>query len=134
MIKTLLRAILINGIALFLASQIITGFHLREDPKSLLIVVGVFTAIHFFVKPILGVFLGPINFLTLGLVSLAIDAAILYGLSVFLPYLTFSTWLFPGLTISGIILPAYHFNQIGSIIASAAVINLIRSFLSYLAS
>ena len=134
MIKGLIRALLINSVGLFLASQLISGFHLSYGIHSIFIVAVAFTAIHIFVKPLLNLFLGPINLLTLGLVSLAIDTAILYSLSVFLPQISFSNWQFIGVSSSGIVIPPYNFNPIGSTIISAILINLVRSALNFLAS
>lgn len=134
MVKLILRAILINGVALFLTAQYIQGFHLSNGLSSLLIVTLIFSAIHLLIKPIIKMALGVINFLTFGFLSLAIDVGILYVLAVFLPQISFSAWLFPGLEYAGFIIPSYHLSQIGSMIASALVINLIRSGLNYLSS
>lgn len=134
MLKNLIRIMLINGVALFLTSRYISGFHLNFAWQSLVVVTVVFTAIHLFVKPILGLFFGPINFLTFGSVSLALDVGILYILSVFFPQVSFSSWLFPGLTSFGFVIPAYQFPPLGSTIISALLINFVRGFLTYLAT
>lgn len=134
MIKGIIRAILINGVALFIASQYISGLHLRNGLESLAIVTLVFTAVHLIVKPVLKMVFGAINFLTFGLFSLAIDVAILYALTLFLPQISFSAWSFAGANIGGVIIPAYDFEKIGSTIVSAVLINVVRTFLTYLAS
>ncbi|MBI4099647.1 phage holin family protein [Candidatus Microgenomates bacterium] len=134
MIKALIRAILINGVALFIATQFISGFHLTHGLESLAIVTVVFTIIHLVIKPILKLIFGAINFLTFGLFALALDVAILYALAIFLPQIGFTSWLFPGGEYAGIIIPAYNFNPIGSTIVSAIFINAVRTFLNYLAA
>ncbi len=134
MIKAVLRAVLINTVALYATARYIEGFHLPNPGESLLLIILAFTGIHLFIKPILKLIFGPLNFLTFGLVSLILDVAILYGLALFFPTLSFSAWSFPGATVFGIILPAYNLTLIHSIIISAISINFIRTFLGYLAS
>ena len=134
MIKGLIRAVLINGVALFLASRSISGFHLDYSYQPFIIITLIFTAIHLFIKPLLNLILSSLNFLTFGLVSLVIDIAILYALSRFFPQVTFSRWPFPGFEYLGFTVPAYEFSPLGSTIASAVLINLVRQLLNYLAS
>lgn len=134
MIKLVLRAILINAVALFITAQYIQGVHLSNGLSSLLIVTLIFSAIHLLIKPVIKIALGVINFLTFGLLSLAIDVGILHALAVFLPQVSFSSWLFPGWEYAGFIIPNYYLSQIGSMIAAALVINFIRSGLNYLSS
>lgn len=134
MIKTLLRSLLLNAGALFLASHYISGFHLVYAVKSFLIITLVFTAIHLFIKPILNLILGAVNFLTFGLVSLALDVLILYALTIFFPQISFSSWLFPGFEFANVTVAAYEFSALGSTIASAIIINIVRHFGNYLVS
>jgi len=134
MIKGLIRSVFINAFALYVISRLIGGFHLEPGLQSFVVVTLVFSAIHLTLKPILKLILGFINFLTLGFLSLLIDIAILYILSIYLPQISFSDWLFPGFSTSSIAIAPYNFNRIGSTIISAVSINVIRSFLSYIAS
>lgn len=134
MIKGIFRATLINGVALFVVSQSVSGFHLAYGLKSLVVVTLVFTTFHLLVKPVLKIVLGPLNFATLGLLFLALDVAILYALTIFLPQVSFSAWFFPGLEYFGFTIPAYDFNALGVTIISALIVNFIRTFLNYLAT
>lgn len=134
MIKAILRALLINTVALFVTARYIEGFHLPKPGETLLLVILAFTLIHIFVKPVLKLIFGPLNFLTFGLVSLGLDLVILYSLTIFFPAFSFSAWTFPGATVMGIIIPAYNLAIYHSIIVVALGINFIRSFLGYLAS
>lgn len=134
MIKSILRSFLVNGVALFLASKIVLGFHLPLEWQVLGSVVIAFTFIHLIIAPVLKLILGPLNLLTFGLIGFIVDVALLYGLSIFFKQIYFTDWLFPGLTYSGIIIPIYNFPPIGSTIVSAAIINIIRNVLKYLSS
>lgn len=134
MIKSLIRSYLINLFALWVAAQYIGAFHLSEGLKSLLLIGAGFTLLHLVVRPVISAILGPINFLTLGLIGLVIDAAILFALTLYFPQVSIIPWLFPGLVIDGLIIPAIQFNSATATVLSAFVINIIRQVLSSLAT
>lgn len=129
MIKTVTRSYAVNVFALWLVSQYVSGFQLAEGWKSLLIVSVGFTLLHLILKPILHFILGVLNFLTLGLIGLVIDAGLLYLLTIYFPQVTITNWYFPGLIYEGFIVPSYDFNMIGTTVVCAFIIGLIRSIL-----
>ncbi len=130
MVKKIIRSYLINIFALWVVSQYISGFHLNQGIRSLLLVGLGFTILHLVIKPILDLILGSINFLTLGLVGLLIDGGILYALTFYFPQISVSPWSFSGLKLSGIVIPPYDFNLILTIVICAAIINIIRLILN----
>ncbi len=132
MLKTVTRSYLINLFGLFIASQYIGGFHLAEGIKSLLFVGAGFTALHLIIKPVFSIFLGVLNFLTLGIIGLIIDAVILYALTLYFPQVSIMSWDFTGLVVNGFVVPPYLFNVIETTILSAFIINFIRSILTAL--
>jgi putative membrane protein len=87
--RFLLR-LLLNGVAVFLASQLIPGISVASPGTALLagIVLGLVNAI---VRPLLILFTLPATLLTLGLFLFVINAACL-GLA---------AWFVPGFSISG---------------------------------
>ena len=130
MIKNLLHSFLINIAAIWVVSNYTGALHLADRLKSLLLVGAVFTALHLFIKPILSAFLGPLNFLTLGLVGLIVDSALLYAMTIYLREVWITSWFFPGLTINGFILPPFLFTVMTATILSALIINIIRQVIS----
>lgn len=132
MIKKLIGSFLINIFSLYACAQIIQGFHLPDKFQSMVLVVGAFTLIHLFLKPILNIFLKTLNFLTLGLIGLVLDAIILYALTVYFPQLSISPWNFPGLNLGSIIIAERSLNMIETTLASAFFINLLRSGLLWI--
>lgn len=134
MIKSLVRAYLINLFALWVTAQVISGFHLAEGLKSLLLVAGSFTVLYLFLRPILQLFLGAFNFLTFGLIGLVIDSGLLYLLTLYFPQVAITAWSFPGLANEYLNLPPYDFNVLTTTVIAALVINVIRSTLTSLAS
>lgn len=133
MIKSLIRAYLINIFALWITATYLGSFHLTHGAESLLLVGLGFTAIHLLIEPLIGLILGPINFLTLGTLGLVIDAAVLYLLTIYFPQVTVSAWSFPGASISGFVIPPFEFSLITGTVLSALVINIIRRTLTILA-
>lgn len=132
--KFLVRSYLVNLVSLWVTAQYVGGFQLAEGLKSLLLVGLGFTFLHIVIKPILGVFIGPINFLTLGAIGLLVDALIIYLLALYFPQVTVAGWNFAGFSFAGFLVPAYSFNVVGTTIVSAFIINLIRTVLLALAS
>lgn len=134
MIKAVIRAYLINVFALWVTAQYVGGFQLAEGLKSLLLVGTGFTVLHLILRPILQIILGPINFLTLGLIGLAIDSGLLYLLTLYFPQISIISWNFPGLETAFFILPSLNLNVLGVTVVSAALINFLRGFLLSLVS
>lgn len=69
---------IINALALFIASQVLTGFSFEGGYIAPLIVGGILTILNFFVKPILKFLSFPIVFLSAGLFLFVLNAIILY--------------------------------------------------------
>lgn len=133
MIKKLIRLYLINVVALWAVSKFIDGFHLVDGIRSVLLVGVGFTFLHLLIGPIIKTILGPINFLTLGLIGLIVDAGLLYVLTIYFPQVSITPWMFLGGTFGGVSIQPFFLNFWGATLASAAVINVIRGVLSFLA-
>lgn len=133
MIKSLLRAYLVNLFSLWVVASYIGAFHLNDGLRSFLIVGAGFTLLHLFVKPVLSLITGPLNFLSLGLVGLTIDAAILYVLTLYFPQVSITAWNFPGAQIQGLVIPSVQFTVITATVLCALIINIIRQLLLSLA-
>ena len=130
MIKKILGSFLINLFALYFASQIVSGFVLEKEWNTLLILCAGFTFLHLFLRPVLNLIFRPLNFLTLGFVGLIIDAAILYGLTLYFPQVRIVAWVFPGIQFDGLTVPTRSLGVIEVTVFSSFLINLIRSTLS----
>jgi putative membrane protein len=80
-----------NLVALLITANFIPGFEVSADFIRFLIASGIFTFINIFIKPVFTTILSPFIFLTLGLLSLVINAAMLYLLDVFSENVTITT-------------------------------------------
>lgn len=77
--------ILVNAIAIKVASYYIPGFNFSGDLISLAWVAFILTLVNFFLKPVLKIIAIPIIFLTFGLFTIIINMAMLYIADYFVP-------------------------------------------------
>lgn len=80
--------ILVNAIAIKVASYYISGFTFSGDWVSLAWVAFLLTIVNYFLKPVLKLITGPIILLTLGLFTIVINMFLLYLVDRFTPELT----------------------------------------------
>ncbi len=77
-----------NGVGLYAASYFIEGFGVSLEPKQFLIATAVLAGINMFIRPIVKTILTPFIILTLGLLTLVINGAVLYALDYLLTTVT----------------------------------------------
>lgn len=87
-ISHLIIAFISNFIAILTAVYLVAGFTVQPTPKDYLIVTALLTALNVFLRPVLKFILTPVIILTLGLFTLVLNAALLYGLDYFSESLT----------------------------------------------
>lgn len=130
--RRLLRTFLASYLALWVTPQLIGGFKIVGDWQTYLLGGAVLTFIYIFVKPILKLFLLPINFLSLGLFSWVVNVILLYLLAMVVPQIQVTAWQFSGISYQGLVIPAYNLNQIAVFIIASFIISAIINFLNWL--
>jgi putative membrane protein len=72
-------ALVVNGLALIAASQVVPGMKLdwQESPLTLLAVAAIFAVVNTFLRPIVNLLTLPVRLVTLGLVGIVINIAML---------------------------------------------------------
>jgi putative membrane protein len=72
-------ALIVNGLALIAAVQLVPGMKLdwQESPLTLLAVAVIFAVVNTFLRPIVNLLTLPVRLLTLGLVGIVINVAML---------------------------------------------------------
>lgn len=93
----------LTAVAVFLIASYVPGITLADGWKTALFVALAWSLISLIVKPVLSILTLPLTFLTLGLFSFVLNAALFFGM----------TYIVPGFIVGGI-LPAL----IGSVILS----------------
>lgn len=75
----LLVALIVNAIALIVVVQVVPGIELdwQESPLTLVAVAAIFAVVNTFLRPIVNLLALPIRLLTLGLVGVVINVALL---------------------------------------------------------
>lgn len=84
----LIFSFLVNLIALWAAQYFVPGFAIHGTWQDYLTVTALLTIINLILKPIIKLILTPIIVLTLGLATIIINAALLWGLDIFSTSLT----------------------------------------------
>lgn len=78
MLNKLILQIVSNAIAIYVASQLVSGFTLSENSFVALLTIGLILGlINFFVKPLLKLISAPVIFFTFGLFTIIINVAML---------------------------------------------------------
>jgi putative membrane protein len=81
------------------------------------------------VAPILRILFIPINIITFGLMSWAINVIVLWLLTIFVPNVTISAWTFPGTSWAGFVIPSMRLSYgLALIVVSLAVSFLVNVF------
>jgi len=91
MLSKLIIQILTNAVAIYVASEIVSGFTLQENSFATLLTAGfIFGMINYFIKPILKLVSAPLILFTLGLFTIVINIAMLLLLDHFMAKLEIS--------------------------------------------
>lgn len=130
--KSLLRNTVINGVSLYSTSLILNG--VKIEGGFLTYVFGGFalTLMTFILKPILKIITLPINLVTFGMFSFLINAIILYFLTLFVPQIKITSFVFQGVTLAGFVVPKVSFNAFFAFIVASVVLSFIISFIKWL--
>jgi len=113
--KIILR-IIINAVAIWLTTLLVSGLNFSGDIVSLLVVAIIFGLVNAFIRPIVKLFSLPITVVTLGLFTLVINALMLW----------ITVWLAPALSLSGNILQ----NAI-TVFLGALIISIVSTILNW---
>lgn len=80
----LVLALVLNALALMATAYLVPGFRV-DDPTSAVFAAIVLGALNTFIKPILQTLSAPLNVMTLGLASFAVNVAVLWMTSAVVP-------------------------------------------------
>src|SRR3990167_8812335 len=111
--KTILRAVFLNLVTLYLVAMFYSGLTIDN-------------------QPIIKLLLLPINLLTLGLFSWVVNVITLFLLTYFIKGVAILAYTFPGISYQGFIIPQMHFNLIISYVITSLVLSLTHLTLIWL--
>lgn len=126
--KTALRGILINSIAIALAALFFPGIHYGNSIGALIIAAIVMGFANTFIRPVLSLILLPINIITLGIAGLFMNTLLLFIATLIVPSFNIVPFSIPwgDTTLYFSILWSYF---LGSLIISTLA-NIIRSIVN----
>lgn len=131
--KSLLRSFFINTTTIFFAAKVVSGLTYSDRWETLLWAGVGLTLVNLLVKPLIKILTLPINLLTLGIFSWAIDIFMLFFVTLIVPGFSVQAFLFPGFSGYGFVLPSFYLSTPLSFISSSVAISFISSFLFWLA-
>ncbi len=132
--KTILRAIFLNLITLYLVTLFFPGITITHQLITYLSAAFVWTILNKIIKPIIKLLLLPINLITLGLFSWVVNVITLFLLKYFIKGVAIQAFTFVGFTYQGFVIPQMHFSLLLSYIITSLVLSLVHSLLIWLLS
>lgn len=132
MVKSLLKAFLINMVSLWTTTQILPSLAITDGFKGLAIASAAFMVANFILIPLLRVLLLPLNLLTVGLFSWLANVLALYFLVTIIPSFKISSYYFPGGSYYGFSFPSLDLSPFLVVIAASFLIGFIHHFLNWL--
>lgn len=127
--KYLVRVFVFHFFALWLTSQILPTLTIVGGWQTIASAGLLLSVLMLIVAPILKILFIPINILTFGLLSWLINVAILYLLTLFVPLVEIHSWVFPGITWQGFIIPSRAISYPFALILTSLTITLITNLL-----
>ncbi len=130
--KSFIRNIFINSLSIFLLAQYVPA--LKVSGGLITVIAGgiALSLLFMLVKPVLNIISLPLNLVTMGLFSFLTNAIIFYLLTVFVPGISISAFLFNGASFAGFIIPKMYFNTLFAYILIALLQSLMVTFVSWL--
>lgn len=131
--KSILRSFLINGLALWLVSQALPGsMNFSRGTETLLFTAFVLGIINLFVRPLLKLFLLPINLLTLGAFRWVVNVLSLYLVTVVVTDFKIQNFFFPGFSYNVVTLPSLFLTGFWAFVLVSFSLSIISHFLFWL--
>lgn len=127
--KYLLRCFLFNAFAVWLTSQILPGIIVNGGWQGILFTAFVLSILMLTVQPILKILFIPINIMTFGLLSWAVNVIVVYLLTFLVPAVKIVSWNFAGFSSAGFVIPAFPVSYLLSLTLVTIMLTLISNIL-----
>jgi len=130
--KKILRMTFFNAVSLFLLTLAFPG--VRVNGGILIYILGglILSFISIFIKPIINLVSLPLNLVSLGLFSFVSNGIFLYILTVLIPQISIRSFVYPGFSYGGFIIPKVHFNVVFAYIVTACMLAVLDTFMSWI--
>jgi putative membrane protein len=130
--KGILKNTLINGLSLFLLTQLITGIAIEGGFVAYVLAGFCLTLLFTILRPILNLISLPLNALTLGFFSVFTNGILFYLLTVFIPSVSIKAFTFPGASFAGFIIPKISINTFFAFLVVAFLQSIIFTLIKWI--
>lgn len=118
--------------ALWATTQILPGLTYEGGAKTIILASGALMVINMAVIPLLKVMFLPLNLLTLGVFTWALNVLGIYLMTRFIPQIELRPFTFPGLDLTLLIVPPVELNILQVAIAASFLVGFMSHFLNWL--
>lgn len=130
--KNFFRNCLFNSFAIFFLSQVLPGVKVSGGLFTFLLGGLALTLLLVLLKPVLNLLALPFNILTLGFFSFISNIIIFYLLTVLVTGISISSFMFPGISYFGFVIPQIYFNTLFAFLIVSFLQSICVSFLNWL--
>lgn len=130
--KNFFRNCLFNSFSIFFLSQILPGVKVSGGLFTFLLGGLALTLLLVLLKPVLNLLALPFNILTLGFFSFISNIIIFYLLTVLVTGISISSFMFPGISYFGFVIPQIYFNTLFAFLIVSFLQSICVSFLNWL--
>ncbi|NOY15144.1 MAG: phage holin family protein [bacterium] len=130
--KRLIQRFLVTVLALYLLISYYPGLSGPSNWQSLAIAAGIYLFLEIVIKPVLKLFLIPINILTLGMASFLVNIILLYLLVILLPDINIMAFTIGPYYLGGYFIPQLTFGYWGSLALTSFLLSFTSSFLQWI--
>ena len=122
--KNFIRQSLLNSFSLFIVASILPGLIIPNSLLSLLWAGAIFTLINRLLKPIIKLFLLPVNLITLGLFGWVANVFVLLIATKIVDNLSIISFTSKALNYSGFTIPSLAFSYLLALISASFLLSL----------
>jgi putative membrane protein len=127
--KSFIRNSLLNSFSLFMVAAFYLGLTIPDNLKQLVWAGIVFTLINYLIKPIVKLFLLPINLVTLGLFRWVANVLVLLILTRLVDTISVTGFTSPPISQAGFAVPSLQISLILSYILASLLLSLVFNLL-----
>lgn len=128
--KNFIRQSLLNSFSLFIVASVLPGLVIPNSLLSLLWTGIIFTLINHLLKPIIKLFLLPVNLVTLGLFGWVANVFVLLIATKIVADLSIISFTSKALNYSGFTIPSLTFSYLLALISASFLLSLSFNFLN----
>ena len=130
--RSLLRNTGVNAFSFFILSQILEGVRITGGVSTFILGGFVLCLMTKILRPLLELITLPLNIVTFGTFSFLINVIILYLLTILIPQITISPFVFKGVIFLGFVIPQISFNSFFTFVVSAFALSIITGLIQWL--